>query len=66
MVLTSLPVCKSDIVIVEDLQGILRSRAEVRGVFIGKDNIPRLNLRFLDPEAEEAARSLLRQNAIYE
>ena len=66
MVLTSLPVCKSDIVIIEDLQGILRSRAEVRGVFIGKDNIPRLNLRFLDPEAEEAARSLLRQNAIYE
>lgn len=66
MVLTSLPVSKSDIVIVEDLQGILRTRAEVRGVFIGKDNIPRLNLRFLDPEAAEAARALLRQNAIYE
>jgi PilZ domain-containing protein len=66
MVLTSLPVSKNDIVLVEDLQGILRSRAEVRGVFIGKDNIPRLNLRFLDPEAEEATRALLRQNAIYE
>ncbi len=66
MVLTSLPVSRNDIVIVEDLQGILRSRAEVRGVFIGKDNIPRLNLRFLDPAAEEATKALLRQNAIYE
>ena len=66
MVLTSLPVCRNDVVIVEDLQRILRTRAEVRGVFIGKDNIPRLNLRFLDPDAAEAARALLRQNAIYE
>ena len=66
MVLTSLPVSRNDIVLVEDLQGILRSRAEVRGVFIGKDNIPRLNLRFVDPKAEEGARALLRQNAIYE
>ena len=66
MVLTSLPIMKNDIVLVEDLQGILRTRAEVRGVFIGKDNLPRLNLRFLDPEAAEAARALLRQNAIYE
>lgn len=66
MVLTSLPVSRNDIVLIEDLQGILRTRAEVRGVFIGKDNVPRLNLRFLDPQAEEAARALLRQNAIYE
>lgn len=66
MVLTTLPVSRNDIVLVEDLQGILRTRAEVRGVFIGKDNVPRLNLRFLDPAAEEAARALLRQNAIYE
>jgi hypothetical protein len=66
MVMTSLPVSRNDIVVVEDLQGILRSRAEVRGVFIGKDNVPRLNLRFLDPAAEESARALLRQNAIFE
>jgi hypothetical protein len=66
MVLTSLPVSRNDIVVIEDLQGILRTHAEVRGVFIGKDNIPRLNLRFLDREAMEAARALLRQNAIYE
>jgi hypothetical protein len=66
MVLTTLPITKSDIVIVQDLQGILKTRAEVRGLFIGKDNVPRLNLRFLDPEAEEAARALLRQNAIFE
>jgi PilZ domain-containing protein len=66
MVFTALPVCRNDVVIIEDLQGILRSRADVRGVFIGKDNIPRLNLCFLDPEAAEAVRALLRQNAIYE
>lgn len=66
MVLTSLPLVKGEVVLVEDLQGILRTRAEVRGLFIGKDNVPRLNLRFLDPEAEEAARALLRQHAIFE
>ena len=44
----------------------MRTRAEVRGLFIGKDNVPRLNLRFLDPAAEEGVRALLRQNAIYE
>jgi len=66
MVLTALPVTRDEVVLIEDLQGILRTRAEVRGVFIGKDNIPRLNLRFLGPEATEAARALLRQNAIYE
>ena len=66
MVLTTLPLTKSEIVVVQDLQGILRTRAEVRGLFIGKDNVPRLNLRFLDPAAQDAARALLRQNAIFE
>jgi hypothetical protein len=66
MVLTSLPLTRNEIVFVEDLQGILRTRAEVRGLFIGKDNLPRLNLQFLDPEAADAARALLRQNAIFE
>jgi hypothetical protein len=66
MVVTSLPLVKGDVVLVEDLQGILKTRAEVRGLFIGKDNVPRLNLRFLDEEAAEAAQALLRQNAIFE
>lgn len=66
MVLTSLPLTRGEIVSLEDLQGILRCRAEVRGLFIGKDNVPRLNLRFLDPEAEQAVHALLRQNAIFE
>ena len=66
MVLTSLPLSRSDIVMVEDLQGLLRTRAEVRGVFIGKDNVPRLNLRFLGPDSEAAVRALLRQHAIFE
>jgi hypothetical protein len=66
MVLTSLPLVKGDVVLVEDLQGVLKTRAEVRGLFIGKDNAPRLNLRFLDEGADEAARAILRANAIFE
>jgi hypothetical protein len=46
---TTLPVAKGEILSVEEMGGAFRSRAEVRNVFIGKDNIPRLNLRFLDP-----------------
>jgi hypothetical protein len=54
------------VVIVRDLQGILKTRAEVRGLFIGKDNVPLLNLKFLDPAAADAVRALLRQNKIFE
>jgi hypothetical protein len=66
MVLTTLPLSRGDVVLVEDLQRLLRTRAEVVGLFIGKDNAPRLNLRFLDPESETAVRALLRQHAIFE
>jgi len=66
MVLTTLPVSRGDVLLVEDLQGLLRTRAEVVGLFIGKDNAPRLNLRFIDPESETAVRALLRQHAIFE
>jgi PilZ domain-containing protein len=66
MVLTALPLSRGDVVLVEDLQGLLRTRAEVVGLFIGKDNAPRLNLRFLDPESEGGVRALLRQHAIFE
>jgi len=52
-VLTSLPVAKGDIIIVEELSGPFRTRAEIRNVYIGKDKIPRLNLKFLDDEAPD-------------
>jgi hypothetical protein len=45
---TGLPVGKGDIVSVEEVGGTFATRAEVRNVFIGKDGVPRLNLRFLD------------------
>lgn len=64
MVLTTLPVTRGERVTVRDLEGVLDCRAEVEGVTIGADNIPRLNLRFLDPSAADAAREILRRNGI--
>lgn len=45
-VMTSLPLSKGDLVEVEELGGSFRSRAVVKNLFIGKDNVPRLNLQF--------------------
>ena len=47
---TTLPVAKGEILTLSELGGEFRCRAEVRNVYIGKDGIPRLNLRFLDSE----------------
>ena len=66
MVPTALPLTRGDVVLVRDLQSVLKTRAEVRGLFIGKDNVPLLNLKFLDPAAADAVRGLLRQNSIFE
>jgi len=52
-VLTSLPVSKGEILMLEELGGVFRTRAEIRNVYIGPDRIARLNLRFLDAEAPE-------------
>jgi hypothetical protein len=52
-VLTSLPVVKGDIVLVEEVGGPFRTRAEIRNIYIGKDKVPRLNLKFLDGEAPD-------------
>jgi len=52
-VLTTLPVVKGEIIIVEEMAGPFRSRAEIRNIYIGKDKVPRLNLRFLDAEAPD-------------
>jgi hypothetical protein len=52
-VLTSLPVVKGEIVLVEEVGGPFRTRAEIRNIYIGKDRVPRLNLKFLDAEAPD-------------
>jgi hypothetical protein len=66
LVPTALPLTRGDVVMVRDLQGILKTRAEVRGLFIGKDNMPLLNLKFLDAGAADAVRALLRQHKVFE
>jgi hypothetical protein len=52
-VLTSLPVVKGEIVIVEEVGGPFRTRAEIKNIYIGKDKVPRLNVQFLDGEAPD-------------
>ena len=42
-----------DIVYLEHLDGPFKTRAEVRGSYVGKDRIRRLNLRFLDSPAPD-------------
>jgi predicted Ser/Thr protein kinase len=42
-----------DIVHLEEVGGPFRTRAEVRGSYVGKDRIRRLNLRFLDSPAPD-------------
>jgi hypothetical protein len=64
MVPTSLPLARGEQVTFEDLSGVLRTEAEVEAVTIGPDNVPRLNLHFLDPAAADAARALLRREGI--
>lgn len=52
-VMTSLPLAKGEIVMVEELGGPFKTRAEICNVYIGQDRIPRLNLHFLDAEAPD-------------
>jgi hypothetical protein len=52
-VLTSMAVAKGEILMLEELDGAFRTRAEVRHLYIGPDRVPRLNLQFLDGEAPE-------------
>jgi hypothetical protein len=52
-VLTSMAVGKGELLMVEELDGAFRTRAEVKNIYIGADGVPRLNLQFLDAEAPE-------------
>jgi hypothetical protein len=42
----------------------LLSRALVQHVSIGKDNVPRLGLQFLETEAAERVRAILRREGV--
>jgi hypothetical protein len=52
-VMTSMTVSKGEVVVVQELGGPFRTRAEIKNIYIGKDNVPRLNLCFLDGEAPD-------------
>lgn len=52
-VMTSMAVSKGEVLMVEEMGGDFRTRAEIRNIYIGQDRIPRLNLQFLDAEAPE-------------
>lgn len=52
-VLTTLPVVTGDVVLLQEVDGSFRTRAEIRNVYVGPDNVPRLNLHFLDGEAPD-------------
>ena len=52
-VMSTLPVEKGDVIRFEEVDGSFKTRAEVRNRYIGEDNIPRLNLAFLDKEAPD-------------
>lgn len=45
---TGMAVSKGEILMVEEVSGPFRTRAQIRNLYIGKDGIPRLNLSFLD------------------
>jgi len=50
---TMTSVGEGDIVYLEEVGGQFKTRGEVRGAYVGKDKIRRLNLRFLDSPAPD-------------
>lgn len=62
---TSLPIVKGETVTVEEVKRAFRVRAEVLNVSVGRDNIPRLNLKFVDPEAASTMRQVLQHFGIH-
>jgi hypothetical protein len=64
-ILTSLPVVKGERLELQALHGPLKSTAEVVSISIGPDQIPRLNVRFLDDDAPERIKATLRSLGIF-
>lgn len=52
-VLSALAVSTGVVLLFSEIDGDFETRAEIRGVYVGSDNIPRLNLHFLDGEAPD-------------
>lgn len=64
LVRTGLPVMKGDTIGFETADGLLKTRAAVRNLAIGKDNVPRLAMMFVDPTAADGAREVLKRNGV--
>jgi PilZ domain len=52
-VMTTMHLDTGTIVEIEEMGGTFRTRAEIRNIYVGKDNVARLNLHFLDQEPPE-------------
>jgi hypothetical protein len=52
-VMSSLPVEKGEVLLFTEIDGGFETRVEIRGHYVGPDNIPRLNLHFLDRPAPD-------------
>jgi len=52
-VLSALPVADGEILIFREVDGDFETRCEVCGRYVGPDNVPRLNLHFLDSQAPD-------------
>jgi serine/threonine protein kinase len=53
VITTMVSLAKGDIVHLEEVGGAYKTRAEVRGHYVGQDGLRRLNLRFLDSPAPD-------------
>jgi hypothetical protein len=52
-VMSALPVATGEVIRFTEIGGDFETRAQVRGKYVGPDNIPRLNLHFLDHAAPD-------------
>jgi hypothetical protein len=52
-VMSSLPVETGEVLLFTEIDGGFETRVEIRGHYVGPDNIPRLNLHFLDRPAPD-------------
>jgi hypothetical protein len=52
-VMSSLSVGAGEVLLFSEIGGDFETRVEIRGVYVGPDNVPRLNLRFLDGQAPD-------------
>jgi len=52
-VMSALPVGAGEVLLFTEIDGDFETRAQICGVYVGPDNIPRLNLHFLDNPAPD-------------